>query len=148
MFINRHCMRNFVSSPVFTVSPVVTEHPQDQNVTSFEGTIVLRCTATGFPAPLITWFHNNTLESNTSNIMEENVNVYTTRSTLTIPMAERNDSGEYHCRAAIEGYNDIDSNPAIVLVQGKHSSTAFVFCCYCFVFTTYIYYFGNICRYS
>ena len=94
------------------------EHPQDQNVTSFEGAINLTCIATGFPAPTITWIHNDTLENSTSYIVEE-INVYTTRSTFMMSMAETNDSGMYFCRAAIEGYDDVDSNMATVLVQGE-----------------------------
>ena len=103
---------------MFSVSPMVTEHPQDQNVTGFEGTIMLSCTATGFPAPSITWFHNGTMENSTS-VMAEDINFYTTKSTFSRTMAETNDSGEYFCRAEIDGYNSVDSNKAMVLVQGE-----------------------------
>ena len=104
--------------PTFSVSPVVTEHPPDQNVTSFEGTIMLSCTATGFPAPTITWFHNDTLE-NSVFYTTEDINCYTTRSTFIKLRAETNDSGTYFCRAEINGYDSVDSNEAIVLVQGE-----------------------------
>ena len=103
-----------------SVSLVVIEHPQDQNVTSFEGTIMLSCTATGFPAPTISWFYNNFMEDNTSNIMTQTTNVYTTTSTFTMSMPATNDSGMYFCRAAIDGYDDVDSNTVTVLVQGEY----------------------------
>ena len=105
-------------NPVFSVSPVVTQHPHAQNVTNSEGTITLMCMATGFPAPRITWFHNNTMEDS-SVYTGEAINVYTTWSTLVKSMAETNDSGEYFCRAAVDGYGDVDSNTVTVLVQGK-----------------------------
>ena len=101
-----------------TVSPVMIEHPQDQNVTSFEGTIMLSCTATGFPAPTITWFHNNTMEDNTS-YTSEMINDYTTRSSFIMSMPATNDSGMYFCRAAVDGYDVTDSNTVTVLVQGE-----------------------------
>ena len=97
---------------------MVTDHPQAQNVTSFEGNITLTCLATGFPAPRITWFHNNTMEDS-SVYTSETINVYTTRSTLVKSMAETNDSGVYFCRVAIDGYDDVDSNTLTVLVQGE-----------------------------
>ena len=90
-------------------------------MTSFEGTIMLSCEATGFPAPVITWFHNDTEVNNTSYTSEE-VNIYTSRSTLTRTMPERNDTGEYYCQASVDGYEEVNSDTALVLVQGKHYS--------------------------
>ena len=94
------------------------EHPQDQNVTSIEGIIMLNCTATGFPAPTITWFHNNTMEDDTS-YTSEMINVYTTRSIFIMSMPTTNDSGMYFCRAAVDGYDNVNSNTVTVLVQGE-----------------------------
>ena len=111
----------FNFSHVFTVSPVVIEHPQDQNVTSFEGTVMLVCIVTGFPAPTITWFQNGTLVEDSTLFTSVEDNVYTTRSTFMKSMAETNDSGMYFCRASIDGYDDVDSNMATVLVQGEQS---------------------------
>ena len=105
----------------FVVSPIVTGHPQAQNVTNLEGTIQLSCTVTGFPLPGIIWFHNNTLEdSNLSST--DTINVYTTRSIFIKSMAVLNDSGTYFCKAVIGGYDDMDSNMVIVLVQGNINS--------------------------
>lgn len=101
------------------VSPIVTEHPQAQNVTNLNGTIHLSCTVTGFPSPAITWFHNNTQEDNILSTTEA-INDYTTRNTFIRSMAELNDSGEYFCKAVVDGYSDLDSNIAIVLVLGEY----------------------------
>lgn len=101
------------------VSPVITKDPQDQNVTSFEGIIILSCEATGFPAPVITWFHNDT-EVNDTTYTSEQVNAYTTNSTLTRMMPDSNDTGDYYCQASVEGYEEVNSDTALVLVQGKH----------------------------
>ena len=35
-------------------------------------------------------------------------------------MPATNDSGMYFCRAAIDGYDDVDSNTVTVLVQGGY----------------------------
>lgn len=105
------------------VSPLVTEHPQDQNVTIFEDNIMLTCTANGFPPPTITWFHNNTLEVNSSFITAE-FNTYTSRSTFTKSTIGTNDSGTYFCRAIIDGYGDMNSDTVTVLVQGEYSCLA------------------------
>ena len=121
-----------------TVSPVTTEHPQDQNVTSFEGTIMLSCTATGFPAPTITWFHNNTMEDNTS-YTSEMINDYTTRSSFIMSMPATIDSGMYFCRAAISVHDqEVDSSRVTVLVQGQCSSSAHSHCIIMGVNTLYI----------
>ena len=100
------------------------ENPQDQNVTSFEGTIVLTCVAAGEPIPIITWFQNGTVISNnqdeTSIMMEENPLNRSVSSILTITMAMVNNSGSYHCNisSSVEYFPDVLSEIALVLVQG------------------------------
>ena len=98
----------------------MTEQPQDKNVTVFEDSVVLTCTAVGFPSPTITWFHNGSLEVNNSSYITEDVNYYTTRSTYSKLRAESDDTGEYFCVAALEGYDNVNSNTVIVLVQGEN----------------------------
>ena len=39
-------------------------------------------------------------------------------------MPATNDSGMYFCRAAIDGYDDVDSNTVTVLVQGGYPCIA------------------------
>ena len=80
---------------------------------------MLRCIATGFPAPTITWFHNNSIEDNSS-YTSEMINDYTTKSIFVMSMPETNDSGMYFCRASVDGYDSVDSNTVTVLVQGEH----------------------------
>jgi hypothetical protein len=108
----------FYISPIIVVSPVVTEHPRNQNVTSFEGNITLSCTATGFAAPTITWFHNTSIENNAL-YTSEMINAYTTRSIFIMPMPATSDSGLYFCRATINGYDEVDSSRVTILVQGE-----------------------------
>ena len=101
------------------------ENPQDQNVTSFEGTIVLTCVAAGEPIPSITWFQNGTVisdnqDNETSIMIEENPLNRSVSSTLTITMAMVNNSGSYHCNisSSVEYFPDVMSEIALVLVQG------------------------------
>ena len=56
------------------------------------------------------------MESNSS---VQRINDYTTRSIFIISMPATNDSGMYYCRAAVDGYDDVDSNTVTVLVQGE-----------------------------
>ena len=111
----------FIEVPTFiAVSPLVTEHPQDMNVTISEGIIILTCTATGFPSPIITWFHNDTIDTIGSYNTTIVVNYYTTTSTFMMMSPMVNDSGRYFCRASIDGYDDANSDVVTVLVQGDH----------------------------
>lgn len=103
----------------------MTEHPRDVNVTIIEGAIVLTCTATGFPSPTITWFHNNTLNV-IGSYATESANVYTTKSIFTRLSPMTNDSGRYFCSAAIDGYDDVHSDIVMVLVQGEKLLIVFV----------------------
>ena len=110
---------------VSLVGPVVIENPQDQNVTSFEGTIMLTCVAAGEPIPTITWFQNGTVisdnqDNKTSIMMKENFLDQSISSTLTITMAMVNNSGIYHCNisSSVEYFPDVMSETALVLVQG------------------------------
>ena len=75
--------------------------------------------ATGFPAPTITWFHNNSMEDSAL-YTSEMINAYTTRSIFIASMPATNDSGVYLCRAAVDGFDDVDSSRVTVLVQGEY----------------------------
>ena len=99
------------------VSPLVTGQPQDMNVTILNDSIILSCTATGFPPPNITWFHNGTLDA-IGSYATDIVNDYTSRSTFMKLSPMTNDSGGYFCRAAVNGYDNASSNIVTVLVQG------------------------------
>lgn len=102
-----------VLSMTLIVSPMFTEHP----TTSCDGAIMLNCTATGFPAPTISWFHNGSLENSTlyTNIASD---LYTTESILLKPVRGISDFGAYHCKASVNGNDSVDSTVAMLSSQG------------------------------
>ena len=110
------------SIPNLTVAPLIDVPPMDMNVTTTED-IILTCTASGYPAPSISWTHNgtNVSESISINITEQNGERMTV-STLTVTGADFNDSGQYECFATspIGSFQTLESGPVTVLVQGKH----------------------------
>ena len=115
------------------VGPEIVQGPQNQNVTAFEGMVLLNCSVSGFPIPSITWWHNN------KEVMEQvpRVNISTVEynesstdptqfgqalSTLMIGRPNVNDSGDYACRAtipSITSYAPVTSDNATVLVQSE-----------------------------
>ena len=110
------------SITLLTVAPLIDEPPMDMNVTTTED-IILTCTASGYPAPAISWTHNGTTvnESISINITEQDGDRMT-MSTLTVTGADFNDSGQYECFATIPigSFQTVESGPVLVLVQGKH----------------------------
>ena len=107
--------------PNFTVAPFVDVPLMDGNVATMED-IILTCTASGYPAPSISWTHNGT----TINESISQINITTQNgesvsiSTLTVTGALINDSGEYECFATspIGNFQIVNSGPVTVLVQG------------------------------
>ena len=103
---------------MFTVAPFIEVPPMAMNVTTLED-IILTCTASGYPAPSISWTHNGTTidESITEQNEERMV-----MSTLIVTGALTNDSGEYLCFATspIDSFEIVNSGPVTVLAQGKH----------------------------
>ena len=110
------------SIPILTVAPLIDVPPMDMNVTTTED-IILTCTASGYPAPSISWTHNGTTvsENISINITEQDEDRMTL-STLTVTGADFNDSGQYECFATspIGSFQTVESGPVTVLVQGKH----------------------------
>ena len=99
------------------------QSPLQQMPTSSEP-FSLSCSAVGFPSPIsITWFHNGTLiESNVDvNITTQIVDVYTTRSTLLVTLAQSIDSGDYYCVAQSQRqvYSNVISETAQISVLSK-----------------------------
>lgn len=105
------------------VAPEFTEVPLDDNVTSFEGVITLMCGGVGFPIPNITWFQNGSAidmdQDNTTISTTSSDSSRTTLSILTVSMAMVNNSGFYHCNLSSLDYEDLISEAALILVQGK-----------------------------
>ena len=104
------------------VAVAVDTHPQNTNV-SIHDDFTLSCTASAFPLPNITWFHNSSLVVETSliTIFQTTTN-RTFTSTIMTANATSSDSGTYVCRASAPpgtDFNTTDSNSALVLVQGE-----------------------------
>ncbi len=110
------------------VAPVVTEDPVAVNVTSIEGTVVLRCGGFGFPFPVITWYQNGSLVEENGNrtivstASSADLNV---SSVLTIVRPMLNNSGDYHCNltSSVMEYQEAMSEVVLVLVQSKQSAS-------------------------
>ena len=128
---------------LLSVGPLIAEQPEDLNVTR-GNSIMLRCTATGFPIPYITWRHNDTdidvgadpriqiytlpfesqsdcpgSGSGSGSGMDDNFGMLT--SLLMVDSTIFIDSGDYQCvtNNLNDVYNDTESEVVRVLVQGK-----------------------------
>ena len=110
----------FFDSPA--VGPEIVLDPVSVNVTSVEDNITLTCSATGFPAPSITWQHNGTTIVAMGRVENNTISssYYQVTSTLTVRMAMTNDTGNYSCTAtsSIGTYSPVNSQVVLVLVQG------------------------------
>ena len=108
---------------MFTVAPLIEVPPMAMNVTTLED-IILTCTASGYPAPSISWTHNGTTvdESISQISITEQNGERMVMSTLIVTGALTNDSGEYECFATspIVSFQIVNSGPVTVLAQGKH----------------------------
>ena len=109
---NIHDLSCFISS----VRPVVVSNPMPVNVTRIQDNITLTCSATGFPAPSITWFHNDTVVMASPRIVSIRSR-YEISSTLTITNANTNDTGDYFCNIT-STVGTVSTSVALVLVQG------------------------------
>ena len=106
------------------VAPEIETNPVSMNVTQTRS-ITLNCSTTGYPAPSITWQHNNTIISEMSRVNINNISSYfRTTSTLTVTMSMINDSGHYLCTAisSVAVFDSVNSTEVLVLVQGQESS--------------------------
>lgn len=97
---------------------MILEAPRDTNVTITEE-LVLDCTASGFPVPMISWIHNGTVidpeESDQVTIIQSRQ----ITSTLRVTSTTLSHSGDYVCSAASPTFNMVTSQPVLVLVQCK-----------------------------
>ena len=116
---------------LFAVAVTVDSHPQSGNV-SINDDFTLSCTASAFPLPDITWFHNSSLiaEDNRTTINQTRPTVRAVASTITIENATTSDGGTYVCRVDAPmgtDFNETYSDTAVILVQG--TSLLFVLLC-------------------
>ena len=89
--------------------------------------LILHCTATGIPAPDITWtkeqqsFPSNTIPSINADPVKDSNGVYTVESILSLSSVVYADRGTYVCSAV--GYGGVNNQPTIsffVDVQSKY----------------------------
>ena len=108
-----------LSCSISSVRPVVVKNLMPVNVTRIQDNIILTCSATGFPVPTITWYHNDTLvmASMTSPRIVSIPSRYEISSTLTITSANTNDTGDYFCNIT-STVGTVSTSVALVLVQG------------------------------
>lgn len=115
----------------YLVGPRIVEQPLAINVTIEVEDIDLSCTATGFPLPNITWFHNDTaIDINGDRDLIINVTFFDeipgftssdfgrVTSVLTIFNSSTNDTGDYRCEANEGVRIEEQSVEVLVLVQG------------------------------
>ena len=119
--------------PLPAVIQVISEPPKDTNVTRTDS-LVLVCTADGFPVPNITWTHNGTMidpkTSDDITITEVTSMDVEKTSTLTVTNTTLNDSGEYACVVTSAPFPNVSSNPILVLIQGQLSHAHLHAVCY------------------
>ena len=104
-----------------TVGPVFTTDPIAQEVV-IENSFTLDCTAEGFPRPSIQWYLNNTIITDSSNrVIVNTTSMNSITSTLTVMMAEFNDSGVYYCEAVSSqsGLATVNSDMVNITVVGE-----------------------------
>ena len=105
---------------LYTVRPVVVLDPVSINVTRVENNIVLSCSATGFPAPAIVWYHNDTAITTMGRVnITSSSSDYQTNSTITITSSMTNDTGDYYCNAT-STVGTVSTSVALALVQGQY----------------------------
>ena len=99
--------------PHFIINPIAS-----QEVVINE-TLILSCSAEGFPIPSIVWFMNNTVIDDELTDVNESINVNS--STLIISNADLHDSSMYYCQAVSSEFPDLNitSTVAIIVVVGK-----------------------------
>jgi len=87
-----------------------------------ENSFTLDCTAEGFPRPYIRWYLNNTIITNSSNRDIADISsMDSITSTLTVMIAEFNDSGVYYCEAVSSqsGLAAVNSDMVNITVVGE-----------------------------
>ena len=81
----------------------------------------------GFPLPSIVWTHNDTEIPSDDPRITETVSIDVQRmSTLSVTNTSFNDSGEYVCIAVSATFDNVSSDPALVLIQGQLSFLRYV----------------------
>lgn len=109
--------KNYNSFHIFTaVAPIIAEVSDTTLITRGESNQI-SCTAEGFPAPNITWYHNGTEITDSVSTTTNDVTVI---SMVVVSMATANDSGLYACNftSPVAEYKAVSATVE-VFVQGK-----------------------------
>ena len=103
-------------SPI--VVPVIIQQPVAINITTTEA-LELVCVVDGFPIPGIVWTHNGTeIPSDDLRITEEMSMDVQRMSAFSVTNTSSSDSGEYVCIAVSPVFANVNSDPALILIQG------------------------------
>lgn len=117
--VSLHILKQNKFMHYILVGPTFNVHPVSTNI-SIDSDLVLICTASGIPLPIISWAFNSSFESESTLSTSESVISYgTIQSQLYIDDIELFDSGNYQCRASIPEYSHILSDIASITVIGK-----------------------------
>ena len=124
-----------VTANIFpVVAPTITMR-SDTTLVSTGGNTTISCTAEGFPAPNVTWYHNGT---EIIDPVTTSTNGVVVSSSVLVSLAMANDSGQYTCNftSPVSVYSVVTATIQ-VLVQGRIISDflneMFKICCCCFV---------------
>lgn len=110
---------------IFSVNPLILADPEAINVTAHTDGFVLMCLVSGHPVPTVSWLHNGTALSETTNVIIatdalSDEDFGQARGTLSVEDPEISDSGLYQCVASnLDAYNDAMSMEVLVIIQGE-----------------------------
>ena len=91
----------------FVAVPVIVRHPEDVAV-ELGRLVVLRCTSTGLPTPMVTFYHNDAEVTLNNRVVQIG-------QFLQITNAARDDQGTYHCVARNDAGNVTSTSAALVI---------------------------------
>ena len=102
------------------------QHPYPASMVVAAGSsFSLNCTATGFPAPSIAWFLNDSqiVSANNTSVRRSSPNAYTVVSVVSVTRADLHHTGNYYCEATNVdqqgGTHNDTSNQTAVLFRCK-----------------------------
>ena len=109
---------------LFLVAPIILEEPQDAIITYLNESVRLYCTVSGFPVPIVFWrlgmnFYLVDLIDKYYLYSMPNSSFGQDTMVLEISIPDQSDTGNYTCVATSPYFDRVESEPALVLVQGN-----------------------------